>query len=142
MWVEGFPRGPGECGVGRWIDYSCVRWGLKIALQLSRRMYLLWSHRKAAVRDPGASSRWEQAKRQSFFWARCSLERQTWAAEQGTCSCLFALCVQGNKTLCTFCTINKHHCTKEMLDSYHPSYCSGNNLARPHVLANPRARWR
>lgn len=41
--MEGFPRGPGKRGVGRWIDYSCV-WGFKNnSLTFQRNVFVMES---------------------------------------------------------------------------------------------------
>lgn len=83
-WVEGFPRGPGKCWVRRWIDYSCCTRGFKNNSPAFQKNVFVMESLKRCSKRP--RSHWEQAKRQSFFWAWCSLERQIWAVKQGTCS--------------------------------------------------------
>ena len=43
MWVEGFPRGPGEHRVGRWIDYSCGGGGKNNSPTFQRNVFVMES---------------------------------------------------------------------------------------------------
>lgn len=67
MWEEGFPRGPGERGAGRWMDYSCVFKNNPLTLQ---RNVFVMEPLEGRGKRPGSELGVEPG---DGSWARCSL---------------------------------------------------------------------